>query len=177
MILRLFKVFFAAAVGLNLLLTVLDNAVFGYASNYGFVKHVLSMDTLFSGENNTWRALRDPTPDGPGGYWLYHVFYAGIIAWEAATAALCFAGAWALWCQRRAEARLFHRAKRLALAGLALSMLQWFLAFETVGGAWFQMWQSSTWNGLGAASRMFIYVAVIFFFIRSSDDELEPTGA
>jgi len=173
MFLRLFKIIFAAVVGLNLLITVLDNAIFDYGSNYAFVQHVLSMDTLFSGEQNAWRSLRDPTPEGPGGYWLYHTFYATIILWEAAIAALCLIGAYQLWRQRAAEARIFHKAKKLVLCGLALSMLLWFLAFETVGGAWFQMWQSSTWNGLSAASRMFIYMAVLFFFVNSRDEELD----
>lgn len=173
MILRYFKIVFAVAVGLNLLITALDNAIFDYASNYAFVQHVLSMDTLFSGEQNAWRALRDPTPDGPGGYWVYHLFYGTIILWEATTAVLCLAGAGCLWKKRAAPALEFHRAKRLVLIGLALSMLQWFFAFETVGGVWFQMWQSSTWNGLGAASRMFIYVAALFFFIRLPDEEPE----
>lgn len=171
MFLRIFKIIFVLAVGLNLGITALDNAVFDYRSNYGFVKHVLSMDTLFSGENNAWRALRAP-PGQADSYWLYHGFYASIIAWEATIAVLCFTGAWQLWRTRGAAAAVFNRAKRLALAGLALCMLLWFLAFETVGGGWFQMWQSTAWNGLGSASRMFIYVAVIFFLVKSDDPEL-----
>jgi predicted small integral membrane protein len=170
--LRIFKIIFAAAVGLNLLLTALDNAVFDYSANYAFVQHVLSMDTLFSGEHNTWRALRPPSPEAASTYWVYRLFYGSIIAWEAAAAGLCLFGATRLWRHRSASSITFQGAKSLVLIGLALSMLQWFLAFETVGGVWFQMWQSSTWNGLGAASRMFIYVSAIFFFIRSSDDEL-----
>src|SRR6185436_895157 len=41
----------------------------------------------------------------------------------------------------------FQYAKRLSIAGLALSLLMWLVAFLAVGGEWFLMWQSKTSNG------------------------------
>jgi predicted small integral membrane protein len=34
------------------------------------------------------------------------------------------------------------------------------------------MWQSSQWNGLGTASRMFTIVALVVLFLNTRDDEL-----
>jgi predicted small integral membrane protein len=58
------------------------------------------------------------------------------------------------------------------VAGLVLNLLLWLVAFVTVGGEWFLMWQSSQWNGLGTASRMFTIVALVVLFLNTRDDEL-----
>jgi predicted small integral membrane protein len=172
---RLCKIALVAAVGFFLLVVVLNNAVFDYPSNYGFVRHVLSMDTLFSGDAQAWRAFRDPTP-GSQSYWLHHVFYWSIIAWEAVAGGLCFAGAAQLWKKRRADAATFNRAKCLATVGLTVSLLQWFTAFITVGAEWFLMWQSKSWNGQDAAFRMFACIGIILLFVSQRDDELSAAS-
>lgn len=172
MILRLCKISFVAAAALFLLIVVLNNAVFDYASNYAFVQHVLSMDTLFSGEGQAWRALRDPTPDD-GSWWFYHGFYWTIIVWEALAAGLLVAGALKLCRARHAPAAAFQEAKSLAALGLVVSMLQWFVAFITVGGEWFLMWQSSTWNGQDAAFRMFACLGLILIVLLQPDEQLD----
>jgi len=166
---RLCKIALVASAALFLFIVVLNNAIFDYASNYAFVEHVLAMDTLFSGESQAWRAFRDPTPDD-GSWWFYHVFYASIILWEAAAGVLCGLGAWKLWQARQAPAAAFAAAKHLAIAGLSLSMLQWFVAFITVGGEWFLMWQSSSWNGQDAAFRMFGCLGIMLIFLNQPDD-------
>lgn len=168
---RLCKIALVAAVGFFLLVVVLNNAVFDYPSNYGFVQHVLSMDTLFSGDAQAWRAFRDPVP-GSHSYWLHHAFYWSIIAWEAAAGALCFCGARKLWLARHADAATFNRAKAVAAVGLTVSLLQWFTAFITVGAEWFLMWQSKSWNGQDAAFRMFACLGLILVFLHQRDDEL-----
>lgn len=165
------KIALLAASGLFFLIVVLNNAVFDYPSNYGFVQHVLSMDTLFSGRSQTWRALADPTP-ADGSYWLHHLFYASIIAWEAASGLLCSIGAYKLWQRRNASVAVFHAGKSLAVYGLALTLLQWFLAFITIGAEWFLMWQSSSWNGQEAAARMFMIFGIILLIVLQRDDEL-----
>ncbi len=165
------KIALLAACGFFFLIVVLNNAVFDYPSNYGFVQHVLSMDTLFSGEAQRWRAFPDPTP-ADNTYWFHHAFYWSIIVWEAAAGALCALGAWQLWKNVRAPAAAFHAAKSLAVYGLALTLLQWFTAFITVGAEWFLMWQSSTWNGQEAAGRMFMIFGIILIFVTLKDDEI-----
>lgn len=84
--------------------------------------------------------------------------------------ALCGWGAWKLWQSRSAPSAQFQQAKQFAIAGLTLSMLQWFVAFITVGGEWFLMWQSSTWNGQDAAFRMFGCLGIMLLFLNHRDD-------
>jgi len=168
--LRHAKVALLASVGLFFFIVVLNNAVFDYPSNYGFVKHVLSMDTLFSGESQRWRAFPDPTPED-GTYWFHHFFYWTIIAWEAAAGLLCTMGAWKLWQKRSAPAAAFNAAKSLAVYGLAITLLQWFTAFITVGAEWFLMWQSKSWNGQDAAARMFMIFGIILILVAMKDED------
>jgi predicted small integral membrane protein len=162
---RLSKIALVAAVGFFLLLVVFNNLT-DYGSNLGFVQHVLAMDTTFEGNAGMWRALPSPA--------VHHAFYWSIIAWEAVSMGLAFAGAWRLWQARRAPAAAFHRAKSLAVAALTVSLLQWFVAFITVGGEWFLMWQSRIWNGQDAAFRMFACLGLILVFLAQDDKELAP---
>ena len=85
--------------------------------------------------------------------------------------ALCAVGAWKIWQARAASPAVFQKAKTLAAFGLVVSMLQWLVAFITVGGEWFLMWQSSTWNGQDAAFRMFACLGIILLFLMQPDPE------
>ena len=160
---RLGKTALVAAVGFYLLIVVFNNLT-DYGSNYSFVEHVLAMDSTFQGNAGMWRAIH--------GAPIYHAFYATIILWEAATCALIFAGAARLWRTRGASASEFNRAKDLAVGGLTLNLLLWLVAFLTVGGEWFLMWQSSVWNGVTAAARMFTVVGLVLIYVTMRDEEL-----
>jgi predicted small integral membrane protein len=160
---RLSKIALVASVALFLLLVVFNNTT-DYGSNYGFVHHVLAMDTTFPGNAGMWRAINSVP--------VYHAFYASIILWEAVAAVLIGLGAWRLWQARGAGAKAFNRAKGLVVVGLTVNLLQWFVAFMTVGAEWFLMWQSRTWNGQEAAFRMFACVALILLFVSRDDTEL-----
>lgn len=163
---RLCKIALVAAVGFFLLLVVFNNLT-DYRSNFGFVHHVLAMDTTFPGNAGMWRALTAEP--------IHHVFYATIIGWEAVSCGLAFAGAWKLWQARRAAAVEFNRAKSVAALGLTVSLLQWFVAFISVGGEWFLMWQSKIWNGQDAAFRMFACIGIVLVFLALEDrDEERP---
>jgi predicted small integral membrane protein len=160
---RIAKTALVAAVGAYLALVVFNNLT-DYGSNYAFVQHVLAMDTTFPGNGGMWRALSAP--------WIAHGFYVGIIAWEAAACLMALAGAWRMWHRRGDAAAVFNHTKQLAIAGLSLNLLQWLIAFIAVGGEWFLMWQSSTWNGSDAAGRMFAVVGITLLFVNAKDDEL-----
>ena len=41
----------------------------------------------------------------------------------------------------------------------------WLVAFLTVGGEWFLMWQSKSWNGQEAAFRMFTIVGIVLLLL------------
>ena len=163
MLTRLAKIVLPDGIVLYLILVVFNNLT-DYGSNHAFVKHVLAMDTTFPGNAGMWRAMQAP--------WIVHAFYVSIIAWEAAAALLIGAGVWRMWRARLAPAAVFTRAKQLVIAGLALNMLQWLIAFIAVGGEWFLMWQSGTWNGSDVAGRMFLVAGVTLLFVNTPDEEM-----
>jgi predicted small integral membrane protein len=164
MIIRLSKVLLAASAGVFALLVGIDNLL-DYGTNLVFVEHVLSMDTTFADSGLRWRAITSP--------WLHHAAYWLIIAAELVTGALCLAGAWRLYAARAASAARFNAAKDLAVAGLACGFLLYFLGFLVVGGEWFKMWQSETWNAQAAAFRFAACFALVLIFVVLRDEELE----
>ena len=60
---------------------------------------------------------------------------------------------------------------------LTVNLLLWFGAFLLVGGEWFVMWQSETWNGQDAAFRMFAVVGLILLFVRAPEIAVVPPFA
>jgi predicted small integral membrane protein len=41
-----------------------------------------------------------------------------------------------------------------------------------VGGEWFQMWQSPSWNGQEAAFRFYLTILAVLIFINQKDEDL-----
>ena len=164
MILRIAKLSLVVALCLLHALVVFNNLT-DFDSNYQFVRHVLMMDTTLPGNHGMWRALTSPG--------IHLAFYLGIIAWELATAVLLGWGALRLLRALRLPAAEFDAAKSMALGALALSMMIWLLAFLTVGGEWFLMWQSQIWNGQDAAFRNFAVVGIVFLIVIQQDHDAE----
>jgi predicted small integral membrane protein len=162
MIVRLSKCVLLMAVALYLSIVAFDN-VTDYDSNYQYVRHVLMMDTTLPGNHEMWRAIGRPA--------VHTAFYVGIIAWEALTAALCWWGAGRLMRRLGSAREEFHRAKRVAVAGLTAGCLLWLVAFLTVGGEWFLMWQSKLWDGREAAFRMFVVFGLLLVYLCSPELE------
>jgi len=150
------------AIALYYALVVFNNLA-DYGSNYQFVRHVLRMDTTFSGNHGLWRALERP---------VWHtLFYLWIIGWETVTSLLCGWGGWRLAKAFGKTPAEFHRAKRWAIAGLTLGSLLWLVAFLSAGGEWFLMWQSKLWNGQEAAFRMFTVTAFVLLLVALPEVE------
>lgn len=165
MILRFAKVAMVLAVALYYSLVVFNNLT-DYDSNYRFVRHVLMMDTTFTSNHVAWRALNSP---------VWHTaFYLCIILWEFITSVFCWWGGLKMARALAGMACEFHRAKQLVIAGLALGLLMWLVAFLTVGGEWFLMWQSKTWNGQEAALRMFTVLGIVLLLVTQPDAEDQP---
>ena len=162
MILRLSKIALLAAVALFFTLVVFNNTT-DYDSNFQFVRHVLMMDSTFPGNRGMGRAL-NPT-------WIHTLFYCSIITTEAVTGLLTWFGVVQLLRSRHATRPVFQRAKSVAIASLTLGCLLWFGAFLSIGGEYFLMWQSKTWNGQDAAFRMFVILALILIFLASPEPE------
>jgi predicted small integral membrane protein len=43
-----------------------------------------------------------------------------------------------------------------------------------VGGEWFAMWQSPTWNGQQAAFRFYTTLLLALIFVAQNDSDLRP---
>jgi predicted small integral membrane protein len=156
-----------AAIALFATLVAFGN-VTDYGTNFQFVQHVLSMDSVFPSSAITYRAITSPA--------LHHAAYALIIAAEAATAALCWIGAATLTRHMRGEARAFNGAKTYAVAGLLLGFLLWQVGFMTIGGEWFGMWQSKDWNGVPSAFRFQITILAVLILVAMPDREFDRPG-
>ncbi|HEY9126713.1 MAG TPA: DUF2165 domain-containing protein [Acidobacteriaceae bacterium] len=165
MTIRMAKLLLLAGIALFYTLVVLNNTT-DFNSNYQFVRHVLSMDTTFPGNNGMWRAM----PQTP----IHLVFYYSIIAWETATMALLWLGVYSLFKTLRGSEEAFNAAKRIPIIALTLSMMMWLVAFLSVGAEWFLMWQSHTWNGQEAAFRMFAVVGIVLLLMAQPDRETQP---
>jgi len=42
-----------------------------------------------------------------------------------------------------------------------------------VGGEWFLMWQSLSWNGEMAAAREFVVVGIVFLILQQRESEID----
>ena len=74
----------------------------------------------------------------------------------------------------RRSAIEFHQAKRMEILGLTLGLMMWLVAFLSVGGEWFLMWQSKMWNGQEAAFRMFTVLGIALLLVARPDPEGQP---
>lgn len=160
MTLRLSKIALLLAVAFYYLLVAFNNFT-DYNSNYQFVHHVLLMDSTFPGNHGLWRAIPQTG--------LQTGFYWSIIVWETTTCVLCCWGGIALIRAVNGPAAAFQQAKSIGIGALTLGALLWFVAFLTVGGEWFLMWQSHTWNGQDAAFRMFASLGIILIYLASPE--------
>jgi len=158
--LRLIKILLLTTVALYFTIVAFGN-ITDYGTNFAFVEHVLSMDTTFQDPDLMWRSITSPT--------IHHIFYWTIIIWESLVALLCWAGIVQLLRAFKESSSKFEKAKHLGVLGLGLGLLLWFLAFMTVGGEWFAMWQSETWNGLDAAFRMFAVMGIVLLMLIQKD--------
>ena len=163
MILRAAKTLLVLAIALFYTLVVFNNTIFDYDSNFQLVRHVLMMDSTFPNNHAMWRAITSPS--------IHTLFYVTIIVWESLTMILCWWGGIKLARNLKSPAAAFHQAKNIAIAGLTLSLLMWFVAFLTIGAEWFLMWQSQTWNGQEAAFRMFAVVGIVLLLLVQKDGE------
>ncbi|WP_171114604.1 MULTISPECIES: DUF2165 domain-containing protein [Streptomyces] len=132
-----------------------------FGTNQDFVRHVLAMDTTFKDEDLMWRAVTDTA--------LQDAAYVAIIAWETVAALLLIAGTW-FWARGS-----YAPARRISTYGLLMVMLLFGAGFLAIGGEWFAMWQSEDWNGLDAATRVFLVSGVVLLVNHLPSEQAEPT--
>lgn len=163
MTLRLSKIVMSLCLAAFAFLVAFGN-ITDYGSNYAFVQHVLSMDTTFPGNALMYRSITNPTL-WTIGYWL-------IIVGEAVTCVLFLIAALKLWQARNGTGKQFNDAKGFVVIGATMGFLVWFFGFMVVGGEWFSMWQSSTWNGQEAAFKFYMTMLAVLIFVNQPDHDL-----
>ena len=149
-LIKITKIILVITLALYFTLVVFGNLT-DYGTNYLFVEHVLKMDTTFNSPNIMWKAIENPI--------CFHGVYWIIILTEIFTL-ICLWKGGVLFANKSKLKQ--EKGKKNIIIGLLLSMLIWFFYFITIGGEWFSMWQSETWNGLDAAFRMFVISGIIF---------------
>ncbi|MDT0571116.1 DUF2165 domain-containing protein [Streptomyces sp. DSM 3412] len=122
-----------------------------FGTNQQFVRHVLAMDTTFKDEDLMWRAIESKG--------VQDAAYVLIIVWETVSALILIAATY-FWARALGH-RTFHTARRYSTLGLLMVLLLFGAGFMAIGGEWFVMWQSSDWNGLDAALRVFLLSGVV----------------
>ena len=142
------------------------NNLADYGANFEFVRHVLSMDTTFPENGLLYRGVTNPA--------LWNAAYCLIIFAEGLTALGFAVAAAALLRELRADALGFNRAKRFTFVAAGLGFVVWFFGFIVIGGEWFLMWQSHSWNGQEAAFRFYLTILAVLIFVGQKDDDLMP---
>ena len=133
-----------------------------FGSNYAFVQHTLSMDTVFPENTLKYRAILDP--------FIWRLAYGLIIFVEFLTGVLVLIGAISL-LKNIHSPLAFTRAKNWVYLGCLTGFLLWFLGFIVIGGEWFCMWQSEKWNGVEAAFRFVVLIMFTLLFTAMPESE------
>ncbi|MGI5278621.1 DUF2165 domain-containing protein [Streptomyces rochei] len=130
-----------------------------FGTNQQFVRHVLAMDTTFKDDDLMWRAI---TNQG-----VQDAAYVAIIVWETVAALVLIYATW-LWIRRDHAG-----GRRMTTYGALMLMLLFGAGFIGIGGEWFSMWQSQDWNGLDAATRIFLISGVVLIVAQLSPGDAE----
>ncbi|WOX10375.1 DUF2165 domain-containing protein [Streptomyces sp. N50] len=149
-----------ATVALYIALVAFGN-ITDFGTNQQFVRHVLAMDTTFKDDDLMWRAVSSKG--------LQDAVYVVIIVWETLAALVLMYGTW-LWVRHDHQ-----RARRFSTYGLLMLMVLFGAGFIAVGGEWFSMWQSKDWNGLEAATRVFLLSGVVLLVVQLTEGRTATT--
>lgn len=149
-----------ATVALYIALVAFGN-ITDFGTNQQFVRHVLAMDTTFKDDDLMWRAVSSKG--------LQDAVYVVIIVWETLAVLVLMYGTW-LWVRHDDE-----RARRFSTYGLLMLMVLFGAGFIAVGGEWFSMWQSKDWNGLEAATRVFLLSGVVLLVVQLTESRTATT--
>jgi len=161
MTLRLVKIVVLLSYGLLIGLDSLDNML-EPAAGFTEVSHVMSMDT--TGDNGfRWRGIENQT--------LQYIAYGGMIAAQLLAGLLILWGGVRMLRALRGTAAAFEHAKNPGYAGLGLSIAIWLGGFVAIGGFWFMMWLSPTYNALNGSllEAVLAGLALIIVMQRETD--------
>ncbi len=157
---RASKILLISGIGCLAFVVAFNNVV-DYQSNFLFVQHVMSMDTVYPGNALKHRAMTEPL--------LHSIAYAAIILCELVTAVLCLLGSLQLLKHINSDAEMFNQVKLLSILGLSSGFALWFFGFLVIGAEWFCMWQSLYWNGQESAFRFVVCIVLTLIYIVQDD--------
>lgn len=135
------------------------NNIIDPGSNFPYVQHVMSMDSVSPRTTLTWRAITSPI--------LHQTAWWIIILLQTAVTAALVLGTVRLWRTVK-SGRDFQQSKGAAAAGLTMGAMLFLAVFLTIGGEWFVMWQSG-WNTQAASYRFFATFALILLILLNRD--------
>jgi len=153
------KIILVAIVAVFFTLVAFSN-VTDYYTNFYFVQHILSMDSVMADSKTTWRAITSEP--------LQHLFYGGIVAWEILSAIICWIAAIRLFLARQNPA-LFKQRKGLGVLGLTSGFSVYAFGFLTIAAEWFQMWQSE-YNATAPAGVFLTMIGFVILILLAPDE-------
>ena len=162
---RAAKVALVAAIALFASLVAFGNLT-DYDTNFVFVQHVLSMDTIYPsstinvpGDHQSRTAPRRLRRSSSR---------------RKRPRPCCVGSARSCSCVTSAPGRPYSiESKALAIVGLTLGFLVWQVGFMSIGGEWFGMWQSQQWNGVPSAFRFLMTIIAVLIFVAMPDQDLD----
>jgi len=158
---RTFKIALAMFIALFCLTYAAQNLM-NLQSAHGFVGLMTSMADHVAYPNHIGPPIKSPA--------VVWVFLFVIIAAELLAGLLGGKGAWDMWKARNSDADTFNSAKTYAMAACGVAILLWFGVFSAVGGAYFQMWQTTAGETpLMHASTFSIQYGVFFLIFALKD--------
>ena len=158
---RQIKILFGALIAFYMAMVCFNN-ITDYNSNFQFIKMVSGMGDVFSKDKTGWRAVNNET--------LQYIMYLFIILLELTITVLTISGLLKMLRKLKSSSTEFNHAKKLLSTGISLGVILWFGVFITVGGEWFLMWQSKTWNGQNTAFFLTICFLLFLIYISRHDD-------
>ena len=159
--LRIAKIVLIVSVAAYCLLGMVGN-VAGWASTLHSVGGVVSMASVDDGPRQ-WPATSNPAIIV--GTALF------FIAFKTAAGVTCLAGAWRMWCARRADSLTFSHAKALALTGCAIALFGLYFGWAVIGEQIFEMWRSRIFSAsANTAFRYGAYIALIAIFVGMREE-------
>jgi predicted small integral membrane protein len=153
---RLAKAIMSLALAGFCLLVAYDNVI-DYDTNFAFVQHVLSMDTVGEVPPAIGRAITEPR--------IWQGTFALIIIAEALSGLLFLIGGVVLLVRLDSSAIRFRQGKAWVAAAATVGFLLWFVGFMVAGGEWFQMGRSPQWNGQITAFHAYATILGVLIFV------------
>ena len=162
---QMFKSLLALSIALFGLLVASGN-VLDYGSNWQFVQHVLSMDSMapwFNGQALQERAITSIP--------FQKAAYALIIFGEFIFGLLCArGGGLMLYGTFAAQPERFTHGKAVFTLGCIPALLVWYTGFAVIGGEYFAMW-ANQWNGQMKAYSFIGFILLSLMFISQAESD------